>query len=64
MTTEDIQLLIDLLTPLHIRLDEEFAVEPIERYRMVIVTAQQERDLTQAVMILWDRLKTAKREIR
>jgi hypothetical protein len=67
MDAETIQTLLDLLNPLHGSLDkqtydekmrEEFDA-PRDREYEVTVTAQQERDLNQAVLILEDR-KAAK----
>jgi hypothetical protein len=58
---ETIQTLLDLLNPLHgsmdrqvndQRTDEDYMDPPPDREYAVNITAQQERDLTQAVMIL------------
>ena len=63
MDKETIQTLLDLLNPLHSSLDEQtydaklrdpFDMPPDAEYA-VNVTAQQERDLTQAVLILENR---------
>src|SRR5260370_644827 len=64
---ETIQILLDLLNPLHGDLDKQtydakVAMEfdmPPEYAHDVTVTAQQERDLTQAVCILENRLRQA-----
>lgn len=67
MDRETIQTLLDLLNPLHGSLDEQtydqkvkdgFDAMPEDEYG-VNVTARMERDLTQAVCILEDRLKQA-----
>lgn len=65
MDAETIQTLLDLLNPLHGSLDEQTYDDkvkenfdaPADAEYAVNVTARQERDLTQAVMILEDRLK-------
>lgn len=62
---ETIQILLDLLNPLHGSLDQQTYDEkmkadfdaPRDTEYSVTVTAQQERDLTQAVLILEDRLR-------
>ncbi len=67
MDKETIQTLLDLLNPLHGSLDEQTYDErlkenfdaPRDREYDVRVTAQQERDLTQAVVILEMRLRDA-----
>lgn len=68
MDLETIQTLLDLLNPLHGSLDlqvtEQITDEreldaPKDREYAVNVTAQQERDLTQAVLILEDRKRQA-----
>lgn len=62
---ETAQILLDLLNPLHGTLDRQF-LDRGERHPMgalpedeedVIITVQQERDLTQAVCILENRLR-------
>lgn len=67
MDKETIQTLLDLLNPLHgsldkqtydVKLRESFSV-PADAEYDVSVTAQQERDLTQAVCILEDRLRSS-----
>lgn len=63
MDAETIQILLDLLNPLHGSLDRQTYDEkvkenfdaPDDAEYAVNVTAQQERDLTQAVLILEDR---------
>jgi hypothetical protein len=66
MDKETIQTLLDLLNPLHgsmdrqvndQRTDEDYMDPPHDREYAVNITAQQERDLTQAVMILERRLR-------
>jgi hypothetical protein len=66
MDKETIQILLDLLNPLHGSLDlqvtEQFTDEreldpPKDREYPVNVTYQMERDLTQAVLILYSRLR-------
>lgn len=65
MDRETIQTLLDLLNPLHGSLDEQTYDDkrrenfdaPRDYEYCVNVTAQQERDLTQAVLILEDRLR-------
>lgn len=68
MDRETIQTLLDLLNPLHSSLDlqtyddkvkENFDAPRDAEYN-VNVTTQMERDLTQAVCILEDRLKQAR----
>ena len=63
MDTETIQTLLDLLNPLHGSLDRHFLDErgvhpdghlPDDEID-ILITAQMERDLTQAVCILEDR---------
>jgi DnaJ-class molecular chaperone len=68
LDAETIQTLLDLLNPLHGSLDKQTYDEklhehfdaPKDREYEVTVTAQQERDLTQAVLILEDRLRQAR----
>lgn len=68
MDRETIQILLDLLNPLHGSLDKQTYDEkikenfdaPADCEYAVNVTAQQERDLTQAVLILQDRLRQAR----
>lgn len=63
MDRETIQTLLDLLNPLHGSLDRQTYDErlaqnfdaPGDTEYSVTITAQQERDLTQAVMILENR---------
>ena len=63
MDKETIQTLLDLLNPLHGSLDEQTYDDklaenfdgPPDREFDVRITAQQERDLTQAVLILENR---------
>jgi hypothetical protein len=63
MDRETIQTLLDLLNPLHGALDRQTYDEkvrenfdaPRDAEYEVTITAQQERDLTQAVMILENR---------
>jgi len=65
MDKETIQMLLDLLNPLHGSIDRQTYDEkvsenfdtPCDREYDVLVTAQQERDLTQAVLILENRLR-------
>lgn len=65
MDRETIQTILDLLNPLHGSLDKQTYDErvqenfdaPDDREYDVSVTARQERDLTQAVCILENRLK-------
>lgn len=66
MDKETIQILIDLLNPLHGSLDRQVTSQwtdeselepPRDREYNVDVTVQMERDLTQAVMILERRLR-------
>lgn len=61
MDIETISILLDLLNPLHgsmdrqvndQRTDEDYMDPPADREYAVNITARQERDLTQAVMIL------------
>ena len=61
MDLETINILLDLLNPLHgsmdrqvndQRTDEDYMDPPDDREYAVNITARQERDLTQAVMIL------------
>lgn len=68
MDTETIEILLDLLNPLHGELDrqtyhlkvrENFDAPRDAEYN-VHITAQMERDLTQAVLILENRLAAAK----
>lgn len=68
MDKETIQTLLDLLNPLHGSLDtqlyddrvrDDFEI-PRDREWSVNVTEGQDRDLTQAVVILEDRLRQAK----
>lgn len=67
MDPETIQTLLDLLNPLHGSLDRQTYDEkdkqnfdaPADAEYAVNVTAQQERDLTQAVLILEDRKRQA-----
>lgn len=67
MDAETIKTLLDLLNPLHGSLDKQTYDEkmredfdaPKDREYDVAVTAQEERDLTQAVLILEDRLRQA-----
>lgn len=68
MDRETIQILLDLLNPLHGSLDKQVMGQvtdereldaPSDREYNVDVTARHERDLTQAVMILESRLKDA-----
>lgn len=67
MDLETIQTLLDLLNPLHGSLDKQTydekiaSVYEIEKHHEydVTVTAQQERDLTQAVLILENRRASA-----
>jgi DnaJ-class molecular chaperone len=64
---ETIQTLLDLLNPLHGELDRQTYDErltqdfdaPREAEYSVNITAQMERDLTQAVLILEDRMRQA-----
>lgn len=67
MDAETIKTLLDLLNPLHGELDRQtydekmkhnFDAPPDAEYN-VDITARMERDLTQAVLILEDRLKQA-----
>jgi len=68
--TETLQTLLELLNPLHGSLDEQTYDEkyadnfdaPADREYVVTVTAKQERDLTQAVLILEQRLSQAPKE--
>lgn len=68
MDRETIQTLLDLLHPLHGSLDEQLYDErkyeeleiPRDREYAVNVTEAHDRDLTQAVLILEDRLRQAK----
>lgn len=69
MDQETIQTLLDLLNPLHGALDKqtyddktraEFDAPRDAEYE-VTITAQQERDLTQAVLILEDRRRQAQK---
>lgn len=64
MDIETINTLLDLLNPLHgsmdrqvndQRTDEDYMDPPDDREYAVDITARQERDLTQAVMILEQR---------
>lgn len=64
MDLETINTLLDLLNPLHgsmdrqvndQRTDEDYMYPPDDREYAVDITARQERDLTQAVMILEQR---------
>jgi hypothetical protein len=64
MDRETIEILLDLLNPLHgamdrqvndQRTDEDYMDPPDDREYAVNITARQERDLTQAVMILEQR---------
>lgn len=63
MDRETIQTLLDLLNPLHGALDRQFLDKPEdpmpqpEDEHDVLITNRMERDLTQAVMILENRLK-------
>lgn len=65
MDRETIQTLLDLLNPLHGELDRQTYDErvrenfdaPYDREYNVDITARMERDLTQAVCILEDRLR-------
>jgi hypothetical protein len=65
MDRETIQTLLDLLDPLHGSLDRQFLDNGPEHplgghpddEHDVLITTQQERDLTQAVCILEDRLR-------
>lgn len=66
MDKETIETLLDLLNPLHgsmdrqvndQRTDEDYMDPPPDREYAVNITALQERDLTQAVMILESRLR-------
>lgn len=67
MDAETIQTLLDLLNPLHGSLDKQTYDEkvgqdfdaPKDHEYEVAVTAQMERDLTQAVLILEDRKRQA-----
>jgi len=68
MDPETIKILLDLLNPLHGEIDrqtydqkvrENFDAPPDAEYN-VDITARMERDLTQAVLILEDRLRQAK----
>jgi hypothetical protein len=67
MDKETIQTLLDLLNPLHGSLDKQTYDEKIasvhetetDHEYEVAVTAQMERDLNQAVLILEDRLRQA-----
>lgn len=61
---ETAKILLDLLNPLHGALDRQFldrSEHPLGRHpdddEDVIITVQQERDLTQAVCILENRLR-------
>ena len=68
MDADTIQTLLDLLNPLHGSLDRQTYDErvrqnfdaPRDSEYDVVVTAQMERDLTQAVMILEDRKRALK----
>ena len=68
MDQETIQILLDLLNPLHGSLDRQVYDEkrgaefdaPRDAEYDVTVTVQQERDLTQAVCILESRLRDFK----
>ena len=66
MDRETIQTLLDLLNPLHGSVDKQIMSQvtdereldaPSDREYDVMVTVRQERDLTQAVMILESRLR-------
>jgi len=68
MDRETIQTLLELLNPLHGSLDRQF-LDKVSEHPLgahpddehdVIITTQQEHDLTQAVCILEDRLRQAK----
>jgi hypothetical protein len=68
MDRETIQTLLDLLNPLHDELDRQTYDEkvhenfdaPRDREYEVTITEAHERDLTQAVLILEDRLRQAR----
>jgi hypothetical protein len=70
MDRETIQILLDLLNPLHAELDRQTYDDrvrenfdaPRDREYNVDVSAQMERDLCQAVMILKDRMHRAQLE--
>jgi hypothetical protein len=72
MDMETIQTLLDLLNPLHGDLDRQIYDDrmreeldiPRDREWNVNVTEGMERDLTQAVLILEDRMRQAKAKIR
>jgi len=66
MDKETIQILLDLLNPLHGSIDKQIMNQmtdereldaPSDREYNVDITAQMERDLTQAVCILESRLR-------
>lgn len=68
MDLETIQTLLDLLNPLHGSVDEQVMEQvtdereldaPSDREYAINITARQERDLTQAVLILEDRKRQA-----
>lgn len=68
MDIETIQVLLDLLNPLHGSLDKQVMAQitdereldaPSDREYNIDVTARMERDLTQAVCILEDRKRQA-----
>lgn len=59
---ETAQILLDLINPLHVTLDRQFLDKPEDPMPQpddehdVLITHKMERDLTQAVMILHNRL--------
>lgn len=66
MDRETIQILLDLLNPMHGEIDRQLPAQftderewdaPPDREYSVNITAKMERDLTQAVMILERRLR-------
>ena len=65
---ETVQIILDLLNPLHGSLDKQISDErlrdyyetPPDREWEVTITNQMERDLTQAVIILENRLREAR----
>jgi hypothetical protein len=65
MDRETIQTLLDLLNPLHGSLDrqtyDESRDDPGDAEYAVTITAQQERDLTMAIIILENRLRVLSR---
>lgn len=71
MDLETIQTLLDLLTPLHGSIDRQVMDQvtderdldaPSDREYSVNITVRQDRDLTQAVLILEDRKRQARKD--